>query len=379
MFKFLITKKSKKSRARLGVMETDHGSIQTPCLVTVATQGTVKALPHRLAKEAGTSLIIANTLHLHLKPGEEVVKKAGGLHKFMGWDGPIMTDSGGYQVLSLGFGRDHGISKVMRHGSDVTIKSGQQPRGVKITEEGVAFRSPDDGSRLFLSPEESIHIQEHIGADMIFAFDECTSTPADKEYTRLSMERTHRWADRCLAAHGRRRQALFGIVQGGRFEDLRRQSARFIGARPFAGFGIGGEFGSDKKLMADVLRWTIDELPDAKPRHLLGIGHPDDLLTIIKEGVDTFDCTAPTHYARTGTAFTSSGRVNIGNAVFKNDPGPLDRKCGCFVCTEHSRRYLHHLTRAKEILGMTLLTFHNLNFFHAEVARIRRDIRAGKV
>ncbi len=378
MFDFRITKKSKKSRARLGIIKTDHGNIQTPCLVTVATQGTVKALPHDLAKQAGASLIIANTLHLHLKPGEETIKKMGGLHKFMGWNGPIMTDSGGFQVFSLGFGRDQGVGKVGKGNSACQVQKGHQPHLTKIGEDGVMFTSYIDGRKIFMSPKESMKIQAGIGADIIFAFDECTPPTANEEYTRLSMNKTHRWAKLCLQ-HKSRKQALFGIVQGGRFEHLRRESAKFLSTLPFQGFGIGGEFGDDKTAMAEMIRWTIDELPERKPKHLLGIGHPDDLLPIIKEGVDTFDCTAPTHYGRTGTAFTHEGRLNITNAVFKQDKKPLDSRCDCFVCAEHSRGYINHLFRSKEILGASLLTFHNLHFLHTAVAKIREQIRAGKI
>ena len=378
MFEFRITKKSKKSRARCGVIKTAHGDIQTPCLVTVATQGTIKAVPHDLAKKSGTGLIIANTLHLHLKPGEEVIRKAGGLHKFMNWDGPIMTDSGGFQVFSLGFGRDQGVGKVGTAAKPAQVKKGHQPRLTKIGEDGVNFTSYIDGRRIFMGPRESMRIQAAIGADIAFAFDECTPPTADEEYTRLSMEKTHRWAKLCLRHRGKK-QALYGVVQGGRFEHLRRDSARFMAAQPFDGFGIGGEFGDDKRAMAKMIRWTVDELPESKPRHLLGIGRPDDFEPIIKEGVDTFDCTIPTHFARTGTAFTSEGRLNIENAGFKTDHAPLDRKCDCWVCADHNRSYLNHLFRAKEILGPTLLTCHNLHYFHAAVARLRRAVRQGEI
>ena len=378
MFKFTVTKKSKKSRARLGVLHTDHGDVQTPCLVTVATQATVKALTRELAEKSGARLLICNTYHLHLKPGEAVIKAAGGLHRFMNWPHPLMTDSGGFQVFSLGFGRDHGMGKLLKSHSDAVVNRRSKPSWLKINENGVEFRSTVDGRKLFIGPKESMHVQGALGADIGFAFDECTSPVADHEYTAASLERTHRWAKLSLR-HRRRQQALYGVVQGGRFEDLRRASARVIGAMPFDGFGIGGEFGDDKSRMAEMIRWVVDELPADKPRHLLGIGHPDDFLPIIKEGVDTFDCTIPTHYARHGTAFTSTGRLDLQRSVFLRDRSPLDRRCGCFVCAEHSRAYLSHLLRAKEMLAATLLTCHNLYFFHEQVRRLREDVRAGKL
>jgi tRNA-guanine transglycosylase len=376
--KFRILKRSKKSRARLGVISTPHGDLQTPAIVTVATQASIKTLTSTQAAEAGSPLLICNTLHLHLKPGEAVVKKAGGLHKFMNWHGPLMTDSGGYQVLSLGFGRDHGDSKFSVGGNRVT--KGQQPANLKITEEGVAFRSYVDGQKLFMRPEDSIRIQEDLGADLIFAFDECTSPSADREYTRLSMERTHRWADRCLAARTRKDQAMYGIVQGGRFKDLRQESARFVASRPFEGVGIGGEFGTDKRLMTRMMRWITDFVPEDRPRHLLGVGRPEDILPAVRSGVDTFDCTVPTQYARHGTAFAGKGRrLNLANAEFKLDQRPLDAKCTCFVCREHSRSYLCHLLRSKEITGLALLTFHNLHWFNAQLAEVRKKLRNGDV
>jgi tRNA-guanine family transglycosylase len=290
-----------------------------------------------------------------------------------------MTDSGGYQIMSLGFGRDFGIGKVMKGEASAKVTKGQQPNNVKISEEGASFRSYIDGSKLFMSPEDSIRIQEDLGADLIFAFDECTSAAADHEYTHHSMERTHRWADRCLAARTRPDQALYGIVQGGRFKDLRRASARFVASRPFEGVGIGGEFGADKKIMTQMIRWVVDELPEDRPRHLLGIGHPDDIVRIVKAGIDTFDCTAPTQYARHGSAFTSKGRLNLINAEYKEDQRPLDPKCSCFVCREHSRSYLCHLLRSNEITGLALLTFHNLHWFNAAVALVRQRIRRGEI
>lgn len=371
---FQVLKTSKKSRARLGVLKTSHGEVETPCLVTVATQATVKTLTNWQAKAAGCGLLIANTVHLHLKPGEKAVRKAGGLHRFMGWNGPIMTDSGGFQVFSLGFGLDHGHGKVLKEKTALKISRGQQPKLLKITDDGALITSYLDGSKFFLGPKESMRIQRDLGADIIFAFDECTSPAADHDYTRHSLERTHRWAKISLKEHDPE-QALFGVVQGGKFRDLRRESARFLASLPFDGFGIGGEFGDDKSGMARMIRWVTDELPENKPRHLLGIGHPDDIARIIKAGVDTFDCTVPTHYARHGTAFASRGRFDVIKSGYLGDRRPLDPQCDCFVCREHSRAYICHLLRSNEVTGLALLTFHNLHYFHSLVAKAREAIK----
>lgn len=376
--RFEILKRSKKSRARLGVIRTSGGEVETPALVTVATQAAVKTLSSAQAGEAGSRMLICNTLHLHLKPGEKVVRAGGGLHKFMNWPGPLMTDSGGYQVFSLGFGMDHGVGKILKGKSAARVRRDQQPHLLRIDDDGVLFTSYIDGRKVFIGPKESIRIQEALGADIIFAFDECTSPVADRAYTADSLERTHRWAKVCLEAK-RSKQALFGVVQGGRYQVLRRQSARFIGALPFEGFGIGGEFGGDKQIMADMIGWCIDELPDVKPRHLLGIGHPEDILPIIRSGVDTFDCTMPTHYARHGTAFTAAGRLDLNQSRFLKDRKPLDPRCSCRVCAEHTRSYVCHLFRSKEVTALSLLTFHNLHFFNELVRRARLEIKRGRI
>jgi queuine tRNA-ribosyltransferase len=376
--RFRITKRSSKSNARLGVISTAHGDVETPALVTVATQGTVKALTHDQAADAGARLLIANTFHLHLKPGEAVVKDNGGLHRFSGWKGPFMTDSGGFQVFSLGFGIDHGVGKIGTSPLGEKVARGDKPKQVKITEAGVRFRSPVDGSPVFIGPKESMRIQAALGADIAFAFDECTSPLADRAYTADSLERTKRWARVCLAERDPK-QALYGIVQGGKFKELRIDSARDVASLPFDGFGIGGEFGGDKKTMSSMLRWVMKELPEKKPRHLLGIGHPDDIRRVIKEGVDTFDCTAPTHYARHGTAFTRRARLDLNKRVFLTDKRPIDASCACTTCRDHSRAYLCHLLRAKELSALTLLSIHNLTLFHRLVAEARQDIRRGKL
>lgn len=378
MIELKILKKSKRSAARLGILKTPHGEVETPALVPVATRAVVKTLTTDEVRRAGYSLLIANTFHLHFRPGEAVVKKAGGLHKFMNWKGGLMTDSAGFQVFSLGFGRDFGTGKIALEKSDRKITVNEKPRGIKIMEDGVVFRSPVDGREVFLGPKESIKIQEALGADIIFAFDECTSPLADYEYTKTSLLKTHRWAEICLKSQ-KSRQALYGIVQGGKFKDLRKESARRIAGLDFPGFGIGGEFGDDKKKMVEMVRWVVEELPEKKPRHLLGIGSPKDIRPIIEAGVDAFDCTIPTHYARHGTAFVSSGKLDLGKTRFLKEQKALDKNCRCEVCQTYSRSYLSHLIRAQEITGLRLLTFHNLFFFNQLVESARKDIKKGKI
>ena len=376
---FKILKKSKISNARLGFMETDHGVVETPCLVGVATQAVVKTLTSEEVEQTKSQILISNTFHLHLKPGEKVVEKAGGIHKFMNWKKPLMTDSGGFQVFSLGFGKDFGTGKILKMGvTENAIKESHQPREIKITQDGVYFRSPVDGQKLFLGPRESMKIQQKLGADIIFAFDECTSPVADYEYTKKSLEKTHKWAEICLKSK-KSKQALFGIVQGGRYKDLRIESAKFIGGLPFDGFGIGGEFGNNKKLMPQMLKWVIDELPEKKPRHLLGIGYLEDMENIIKAGIDTFDCTVPTHYSRRGIAFTSQGKLNMKQAVYVKKSEPLDPNCTCMVCLQYKKNYICHLLRAGELTAFKLLTFHNLHYFNSFVEDLRMKIKKGEI
>lgn len=380
---FKILKKSKISKARTGFLETAHGKAETPCLVPVATQAVIKTLTSEEVKETKTEILIANTFHLHLRPGEKVISKAGGLHQFMNWKCPLMTDSGGFQVFSLGFGKDFETGKILKKRlSFFEVKRGQQPKLLKITQDGVIFTSPLDGRKIFLGPKESIKIQEKLGADIIFAFDECTSPVADYEYTKSSLLKTHRWAEICLKSK-KSGQAVFGIVQGGRYKDLRIESAKFIGNLSFDGFGIGGEFGDNKKIMTEMLNWVIKELPEEKPRHLLGIGYLEDIPKIIKAGIDTFDCIVPTHYARRGFAFTSSGKLDLGKSKFLNPSArgknPLDKRCSCQVCQNYRRDYICHLVRAGEITGLKLLTFHNLYFFNNFIEKIREKIKNGKI
>lgn len=387
MIDFRILKKSKKSNARIGILKTPHGEIETPCFVPVATQAVVKTLTSDEVKKTKSQILISNTFHLHLKPGEKIIAKHGGLHQFANLKMPLMTDSGGYQVFSLGFGMDYGTGKILKrdpklqihpNAANKSIVVGQQPKFIKITEDGVYFKSPLNGDTIFLGPKESIKIQEKLGGDIIFIFDECTSPIADYEYTKKSLLKTHKWAKVCLGVK-KSKQALFGIVQGGKFKDLRIESAKFMAGLPFDGFGVGGEFGGGKKLMIQMLDWVFKELPENKPRHLLGIGHLEDIPKIIKSGVDLFDCVMPTHYARHGYAFTSGGKLDMSKKKFLNDKNSLDKKCDCFVCKDYSRAYITHLLRAKEITALKLLTFHNLYYFNSFVENIRKQIKQGKI
>ncbi len=408
---FEITKKSKKSRARLGVIKTAHGELHTPAFFPVATKASVKTLTSQDIAEIGFEGILANTYHLHLQPGEKIIKKMGGLHRFMNFPRVIATDSGGFQVFSLGTGITHKTSKIP---SKSITKPADRPvllqknRGalgssnfVQIKEEGVYFKSHLDGSKQFLSPEKSIQIQQDLGADIIFAFDECTSPKDTQEYTKKAMERTHRWATRCLRQRELKVQSLrpelrpraskfkvneqgmFGIVQGGKFKKLRTQSAKFIGSLDFDGFGIGGSFGSSygdsKTNLIKALSWVIPLLPQEKPRHLLGIGHLDDLELAIKAGVDLFDCVYPTRMARHNVAITSAGNIDISKTIFSQDKKPLDPKCQCPTCQNYTRAYLCHLFKAKETTGQRLLTYHNLWFFKQFIDNIRKKVENNKI
>ncbi|PIR82595.1 tRNA guanosine(34) transglycosylase Tgt [Candidatus Kaiserbacteria bacterium CG10_big_fil_rev_8_21_14_0_10_59_10] len=378
-FGFKILKRSKKSRARLGVISTPHGEIETPAFVPVATNATVRMLDSTEIAALGSQVLICNTYHLHLAPGGKLIKKAGGLHAFMHWNKPLMTDSGGFQVYSLGFGTDHGIGKVLKTPTGKTIERDAQPVNVRITDEGVHFRSPIDGTALFLGPKESIRIQEALGADIIFAFDECPSPVATKAYMRESLEKTHRWAKQCLEARRSKLSALYGIVQGGKHRDLREESARLIGALPFEGFAVGGEYGYDKPTMGKLMGWVSDILPEEKPRHALGIGHPEDFAALAKSGMDTFDCIAPTHYARRGVAFTSRGRLDMRAKRHLTEHKALDQTCACDVCGTYSRSYISHLVRKNELTGLKLLTMHNLHYFNALAAHLRAKIKNGQL
>lgn len=377
---FKILKKSKKSQARLGLLKTPHGEIETPTLVPVATQAVVKTLTSEEAKAAKCQILIANTFHLHLKPGEDVIKNSGGLHNFMNWPRPLMTDSGGFQVFSLGFGHDLGIGKIgyFPKKSDAVIDKNSQPKKVRITSRGVYFRSPVDGHELFIGPKESIKIQEALGADIIFAFDECTPPLSTRAYIEAAVKRTHEWAKICVDFK-KSRQSLFGIIQGSKYQDLRVASAKYINFLGFDGFGIGGDLGENKNDTKKILEWCLPHLDQSKPRHLLGIGKIEDMENIIKSGVDTFDCTVPTHYGRRGIAFISNRRLDLNKTSFLRDQKPLDPKCDCSVCQNYKRNYICHLLKAGEITAMRLLTFHNLYFFNTFVEKIREKIKNNRI
>ncbi|MCR5660671.1 MAG: tRNA guanosine(34) transglycosylase Tgt [bacterium] len=370
-------------QARRGTIFTPHGSIETPEFLPVGTLATVKGMMPKQLKELGAQGMLSNTYHLFLRPGPDIVAEMGGLHKFMGWDRPVMTDSGGFQAFSLGAAREHGVGKIgVFPGDRLDGRPKRDPAKnlAKIDDDGVSFRSFLDGSMHRLNPEISIGIQEKLGADIILAFDECTSPCASKEYTAYSLEhRTHPWALRCLEARRDTPQALYGIVQGGEWQDLREKSVAFIGNLPFQGFAIGGSLGKSKDDMHKVLDWTIPGLPQDKPRHLLGIGEIDDLFEGVERGIDTFDCVIPTRFARTSNLFVpfgtpganKRGTLVLRNANFKHDELPVDPNCTCYCCENFSRAYLHHLYKSEEILGAVLGTLHNLHF----MLKLMRDMR----
>jgi queuine tRNA-ribosyltransferase/7-cyano-7-deazaguanine tRNA-ribosyltransferase len=384
MFSFKIIKKDKNTRARLGILKTPHGIIHTPNIALVATKGSIRGISFDLAKKFGGEIFMINTFHFFHNDRYKVVEKFGGLHKFLDINYPLMTDSGGFQVFSLGFGLEHGVGKVAdifplearNHNQSLDVR---RPRGkslVKIYEEGVEFISPYDGKKLFLSPELSIKIQKILKADIIFAFDECTSPLSSYDYTKQAMKRTHRWALRCLEEFkGTKNQVMFGIVQGGEYEDLRKESAKFINSLPFFGFGIGGSLGKSKKDIIKVLNWTIPLLDENKPRHLLGIGEVDDIFNSIEQGIDLFDCIIPTRWARHGTGFTSKGRINLKSSKYITDKKPIDPECKCNVCQKYSRAYICHLLKEKEIYGIILLTEHNIFWILNLFKEIRKAIR----
>ena len=350
-FGFQLLKTDTKTKARRGVVTTPHGQIQTPVFMPVGTQATVKAMRPEQVKEMGANIILSNTYHLYLRPGHKLIEEAGGLHKFMNWDRAILTDSGGFQVFSLGKLR-------------------------KISEEGVAFKSHIDGSSHFISPEKAIEIQNSLGSDIMMAFDECAPYPADRIYVRNSMERTTRWLKRCIDAHKKwDSQALFGIMQGGMYHDLRKEHAKSIVDLDLPGYSIGGlSVGEPKELMLDVLDHCVDYLPDTKPRYLMGVGTPDYLLEGVERGVDMFDCVLPTRIARHGMAMTWSGKVNIKNKKYEKDFTPLDEHCDCYTCRNYSKAYLRHLFKADEMLSSMLLSNHNLHFLLKLMEKTRKAI-----
>lgn len=391
---------------RLGRLDTPHGSVMTPAFVAVGTQATVKSVTPEAVRRTGTELLFANTYHLYLRPGPETVAAHGGLHRFMGWDGPILTDSGGFQVFSLGASIEHGVGKVASIFPDESPSGHRGARAttsgggtlVKVGEDGVEFRSHIDGDKHFFTPELSIAVQRALGADIVLAFDECTSPLHDEAYTAKSMERTHRWARRSLDAfrgsHDRHgyQQALYGIVQGGAYEALRKASAAEVSRLGFDGIAIGGNLGSSKAQMHAVLDWTVPLLDPALPRHLLGIGDVEGIFEAVERGVDTFDCVMPTRNARAGTLLVSPGvegvsrgasgvnaglRLNIYNARHAQDLRPVEDGCGCYACSNFSRSYLRHLFKAGEQLAQQLATIHNLHFMARLMQRVREAVADG--
>ncbi len=350
---FEIKKIDKKTGARLGVMHLPHGDVETPVFMPVGTQATVKSMtPEELKEEVKSHIILSNTYHLYLRPGHELIREAGGLHKFMNWDRNILTDSGGFQVFSLGDLR-------------------------KITEDGVEFRSHLNGSKHFISPEKSMEIQNALGSDIMMAFDECAPYGASYDYVQKSMRRTTRWAKRCKEYHkNTQNQALFGIVQGGFFKDLRKESAKELAKLDFPGYAVGGiSVGEPKEEFLDILRYTTPLLPENKPRYLMGVGSPDYLIEAAISGIDMCDCVMPTRMARNGTALTHFGQVNLLNACHAKDFTTLDKECDCYTCKNYTKAYIRHLFKAKEILGARLLSIHNLRFLVNLMENVREAIK----
>ncbi len=349
---FHLEKTCRQTGARLGLLTTAHGSFHTPIFMPVGTQATVKTLTPAQLHELGAEIILSNTYHLYLRPGHALVAKAGGLHRFMQWPSSILTDSGGFQVFSL---------------NDLR----------KITEEGVEFRSHLDGSRQFLSPELATEVQNALGADIIMCFDECTPYPADYNYAKASLERTVRWAARCKQAHGKpTEQALFGIIQGGIHKDLRAEGAKAMTEMDFPGYALGGlSVGEPKPLMYEILEHTVPYMPPDRPRYLMGVGSADALVEGVLRGIDMFDCVLPTRVARNGTALTANGKVVVRNAAYAEDFAPIEYGCDCYACQHFSRAYVRHLIKAEEVLGLTLISIHNLRFSLRLMADMRQAIR----
>lgn len=379
------------AHGRAGILTTPHGVIQTPAFVPVATKATIKGVLPQQLEEIGTQVVLANTYHLYLEPGDTRVRDAGGLHQFMQWNKPTMTDSGGFQVFSLGVAFGNHIKKIadtkeqeLQLSDTTELRNGRAvPEHFKpahIDPNGVTFRSHIDGSAHYFTPEKSIDIQHNIGADIIFAFDECTAPNESPRYQAEALDRTHRWAKQSLEYHrahqdAAEKQALFGIVQGGRVEALRKESARVIGAMDFDGFGIGGSFA--KEDMSQAVQWVNEVLPFDKPKHLLGIGEPEDLLMAIERGCDLFDCVAPTRLARTGTIYTPQGKIQLRNAVFRDDHTPLDPNATLALSRTYTRAYLAHLFRSDEMLGSVIASMHNIHFITALVSGAREALCTG--
>jgi queuine tRNA-ribosyltransferase len=363
--------------ARAGVIHTPHGDVRTPAFVPLASSATVKSLHAAEVAELGFDMVLGNTFHLFIQPGPDLIAEMGGLHEFMGWDGAIVTDSGGYQVFSMGHGSVAEEIKRRRDRRTSMI--------ISIEEEGVRFRSYLDGAERFMGPETSMEVQAALGSDIALAFDECTPFHVEREYTARSMERTHRWLDRCVtwhAEHSPRGQLLYGIVQGGVHEDLRAQSTAYVAGSGVEGIAIGGSLGQSKEQMREVVGWSLRDLPDDPPRHLLGIGDVDDLVHAVGAGIDTFDCATPTRLARHGTALvhdpSNRWRIDLNRAVHRTSTEPIDESCDCPACREHTRGYLHYLVRAGELTAKRLLTLHNLTFMERLMRELREAVIAGE-
>ncbi|WP_415856823.1 tRNA guanosine(34) transglycosylase Tgt [Sinomonas sp. G460-2] len=371
---------------RTGTITTPHGEIQTPAFIAVGTKATVKAVLPESVRDLGAQAVLANAYHLYLQPGPEILDEAGGLGKFMNWAGPTFTDSGGFQVMSLGSGFkkviEMSVAASAPAGADDAVAPGKE-RLAHVDEDGVWFTSHLNGDRHRFSPEISMNVQHKIGADIMFAFDELTTLQNSRGYQEESLERTRRWAERCVAEHfrltderaGKPYQALFGVIQGAQYEDLRRKACRDLGAMPFDGFGIGGAL--EKENLGTIVGWCSEELPEDKPRHLLGISEPDDIFVSIEAGADTFDCVSPTRVARNSAFYTAEGRFNLSGAKYRRDWGPLQDGCDCYTCQNYSRAYIRHLYKAKELLSHTLISIHNERFVVRMVDDARKAIEDG--
>lgn len=384
---FTATRPDPRSRARVGRLVTPHGAIDTPAFVVAATQATVRSLLPPEVMALGAQAAFCPTYHLNLRPGPDIVAELGGLHGFMGWSGPIFTDSGGYEVFSLGFGEERGIGKVKGQLSGIDSREGRRPAGgpapalkpLKVDDDGVTFRSHLDGSTHRLTPESSVLMQEQLGGDIIWALDQPTSARDDVRATARALERTHLWAERALAARQRTDQALYGVVQGGTYRQLRAASAEFVGGLPFDGYAIGGTLGTTRRQLEQTLDWSIPALPEDRPRHLSGVGEPTDLFSGVERSVDTFDGGAPTRHASRGILMTADGPLAISRPIYREDDSPIDPDCGCPTCTTFSRAYLRHLFAADELLAYTLAATHNLAFVLRLMAQIRAAVAAGSL
>ena len=388
-FGFTVQHKLADRLGRVGQIQTPHGVIQTPAFIPVGTKATLKSVLPESIKDLGAQAVLANAYHLYLQPGPDVVDEAGGVGKFMNWNGPTFTDSGGFQVLSLGVGFKKVIAMDEKTFQADDVIADKKERLAHVDDDGVTFKSHLDGSMHRFTPEVSMQVQHQIGADIMFAFDECTTLHNTRKYQEKALERTRLWAKRCLTEHdrltkarsGKPYQALFGVLQGAQYEDLRRKAAKDLGSKnedgvSFDGFGIGGAL--DKETLGDILRWVNEELPENKPRHFLGIGEPDDLFIGVENGADTFDCVAPSRQARTSSVFTKDGRLNISNAPHKREFIPIEDDCTCYTCRNYTRAYLCHLFRSKEMVAATLATIHNQHFIVGLVEKMRQTIISGE-